>query len=559
MNYEVRVDFDVRVPMRDGITLSADLHRPAIPGQYPAILLRTPYQKTSKDCFELGTYFASRGYVVVWMDVRGRGDSEGVFVPYRNDGVDGYDAIEWCAQQDWCNGNVGTLGGSYLGRIQWLTAVLRPPHLKAMAVLVTPSDPFVEVPTGTESPMHLCWRHLVSGRVVQNPDVVNWEKVYEHLPLLTMDEALGRLLPGWREALQHPTLDEYWQPLCYQNRFGEVDVPVLHISGWYDDEQVGTPLNFMGMVREGRSPATRAAQKLLMGPWPHQVNRDTRLGAVDFGQEAVIDLRGYELRWFDHWLKGIDTGIMNEPPVRIFVMGANHWRDECEWPLARTFFTRFYLHSGGRANSRFGDGWLSLEPPGEEPPDRYDYDPANPVPFITEPTSNQIGGPDDYAAVERRDDVLVYTTPFLEEDVEVTGPVTVELYASSSALDTDFTAKLLDVWPSGFAQRLGDGIVRARYREGMDRQVLLKPGKIYEFKIDLWNTSQVFRKGHRIRLEISSSAFPKYDRNLNTGGELARETRMVIASQTVYHDRLHPSCVILPVIPRESPQEELPG
>lgn len=573
----ITVKYDVRVPMRDGVELSADLYlpqdagRPAAPGspvqRYPAILLRTPYLKTSREAFELGAYFASHGYVVVWMDVRGRGDSDGRFVPYRHDGQDGYDAIEWCARQPWCDGNVGTMGGSYLARIQWLTAVLRPPHLRAMITLVSPSDPFVEVPTGTEGPMHICWRHLVSGRVVQNLEVVDWMKVYEHLPLLTMDEALGRSLPDWREALSHPTLDDYWKPICYQDKFHEVDVPVLHISGWYDDEQIGTLRNFIGMTRNGRTAAARAAQKLLMGPWTHQVNKERKIGEIDFGPQAIIDLRQYELRWFDYWLKGIDTGIMREPPVRIFVMGVNRWRDENEWPLARTQWTRYYLHSRGRANSRFGDGWLSTDPPAgaarrhgppplepepvaaPEPPDCYLYDPSRPVPFITDPTSSQIGGPDDYSAVERRDDVLVYTSAPLEEDLEVTGPVQVELYASSSAVDTDFTAKLLDVWPNGFAQRLVDGIVRARYREGFDREVFLEPGRIYRFNIDLWNTSHVFRRGHAIRLEISSSAFPKYDRNLNTGGPIATETRMIVAEQRIYHDPEHPSCVILPVIP----------
>ncbi|MEW6046696.1 MAG: CocE/NonD family hydrolase [Bacillota bacterium] len=552
--HEVRVDFDVRVPMRDGITLSADVYRPSSAGRFPAILLRTPYLKTSKEAFELATYFATRGYSVVWMDVRGRGDSEGAFVPYRNDGPDGHDAIEWCAAQPWCDGNVGTMGGSYLGRIQWLTAVLRPPHLRCMVVLVTPSDPFVEMPIGTEGPMHVCWRHMTSGRVLQNAESIDWMKIYEHLPLATMDEKLGRHMPDWREALAHQTLDDYWRPLCYQNRFHEVDVPVLHISGWYDDEQIGTPLNFIGMTRHGRTEAARRSQKLLMGPWAHRVNTTTKLGEVDFGPSAVIDLRKYQLRWFDYWLKGIDSRIMDEPPVRIFVMGANRWRDEHEWPLERTRWTRYYLHSAGRANSRFGDGLLSTDLPGDEPPDSYDYDPARPVPFITEPTSSQIGGPDDYSAVERRDDVLVYTTPPLAEDVEVTGPIRVELYASSSAVDTDFTAKLLDVWPNGFAQRLCDGIVRCRYREGMDRVVWMEPGRIYPLTIDLWNTSQVFKKGHAIRLEISSSAFPKYDRNLNTGGDLAAETRMVVAHQTVYHDREHPSCVILPIIPAAIPR-----
>ncbi|QIA26706.1 CocE/NonD family hydrolase [Thermaerobacter sp. PB12/4term] len=548
--YNVRHQFNVRVPMRDGITLSADIYRPDAPGRFPVVLARTPYNKNSQRAWQYGNFFAKHGYVFVWMDVRGRGDSEGEFVPYRNDARDGYDAIEWLARQPWSTGDVATWGGSYLGRIQWLTALEKPPHLKAMIVHVTPSDPYVEWPTGTPGPMHVCWNRMTDGRVLQYVKDVDWMKVYEHLPLLTMDEAAGFVSRHWREDCAHPTLDDWWEPLRYQHRFHEIDLPVLHVSGWYDDEQIGTPLNFAGMVRHAPSERARRGQKLIMGPWGHRVNESRKLGEVDFGPEAVIDLDGYEVRWLDYWLKGIDNGIGDEPPVRLFIMGANRWRDEHEWPLARTRWTKFYLHSGGRAYSRFGDGVLSTEPPAtDEPPDVYLYDPARPVPFITDPLSSQIGGPDDYAAIETRGDVLVYSTPPLERDVEVTGPVKLVLYASSSAVDTDFMAKLVDVHPNGFCQRLCDGMVRARFREGMHKEVLMEPGQVYRFEIDLWNTAQVFKAGHRIRLEIASSAFPKYDRNLNTGEPLATSTRMVVAENRVWHTPAWPSHLILPVIP----------
>ncbi|ADU50820.1 hydrolase CocE/NonD family protein [Thermaerobacter marianensis DSM 12885] len=548
--YNVRYEFNVRVPMRDGITLSADIYRPDAPGRFPVVLARTPYGKNTQRAWHYGNFFARHGYVFVWMDVRGRGDSEGEFVPYRNDAKDGYDAIEWLARQPWSTGDVATWGGSYLGRIQWLTALEKPPHLKAMIVHVTPSDPYVEWPTGTPGPMHVCWNRMTDGRVLQYVDKIDWMKVYEHLPLVTMDEAAGFVSRHWREDCAHPTLDEWWEPLRYQHRFHEIDLPVLHVSGWYDDEQIGTPLNFAGMVRHAPSERARRGQKLIMGPWGHRVNESRKLGEVDFGPEAVIDLDGYEVRWLDYWLKGIDNGIGDEPPVRLFIMGANRWRDEHEWPLARTRWTKFYLHSGGRANSRFGDGVLSTEPPAtDEPPDVYLYDPARPVPFITDPLSSQIGGPDDYAAIETRGDVLVYSTPPLDRDVEVTGPVKLVLYASSSAVDTDFMAKLVEVHPNGFCQRLCDGMVRARFREGMHKEVLMEPGKVYRFEIDLWNTAQVFKRGHRIRLEIASSAFPKYDRNLNTGEPLATSTRMVVAENRVWHTPAWPSHLILPVIP----------
>jgi uncharacterized protein len=546
---EVWIDFDRRAPMRDGVELSADIYRPKGDGRYPAILQRTPYLKTGQPMLEMARYYAERGYVYVLMDVRGRGDSDGAFVPYRNDGRDGYDAIEWCAEQPWCDGKVGTIGGSYSGRIQWLAAIERPPHLRTMIAAVTPSDPFVELPTGTSGPMHLCWIHMTSGRALQNTAAVDWMAVYAHLPLLTMDERAGRHSPQWREDLAHEQLDDYWRVLAYQDKFDRVDVPVLHISGWYDDQLIGTPLNYMGMVAGAATPAARASQKMLIGPWGHQINKSTQIGEVDFGSDALIDLKGYQLRWFDRWLKGADNGLDREPPVRIFIMGENRWRDEHEWPPARMEQTSFYLHSGGRANSRFGDGALSTATPGAEPPDGYTYDPARPAPFITDAISIQIGGPDDYAAVQRRDDVLVYTSAPLEQDIEVTGPVRVELYASSSAADTDFMAMLLDVHPSGFAQRLCDGMVRARFRDGMDRPAPIEPGRVYRYEIDCWSTAQLFRKGHRIAVQIASSAFPKYDRNLNTGESLAAGTRMAVAEQRIYHDAAHPSCIVLSIVP----------
>jgi len=418
-------------------------------------------------------------------------------------------------------------------------------------VRVVPSDPFVETPTGVPSPMALCWLHYVSGRFNQPMQAVDWETVYEHLPLVTMDERAGRHMPSWRAQFEHAQLDKYWQPICYQQQFERVNVPVLHISGWYDDEQIGTPLNFIGMRAHAATLAVRNSQRMLLGPWGHVVNSVSKLGEVDFGPEALIDLRGEELRWFNRWLRGYSSDAsLEEAPVRIFVMGANAWRNEREWPLARAQWTPFYLRSGGHANSRFGDGALSTTPPSaSEPADNYRYDPARPVPFITEPTSSQIGGPDDYSAVERRDDMLVYVTEPLDEDTEVTGPIKVDLYASSSAPDTDFTAKLLDIWPTGFRQRLCDGIVRARFRDGMDKPSLIEPGKIYHYTIDCWNTAQVFKAGHSIGLEIASSAFPKFDRNLNTGSPLGMTTEMAVAEQKIFHDVGHPSAVVLPIIP----------
>jgi putative CocE/NonD family hydrolase len=574
--YPVHIEWGIRVPMRDGVELAADLYRPGqaqvstsaqakgvpygpwapastivqpSPGPFPTIVVRTPYGRSHPDRIAEGRYFASHGYAVLVVDVRGRGDSDGRFIPYRNEAVDGYDTIEWAAAQPWSTGSVGTLGASYLARIQWLTALTQPPHLRAMIPIVTPSDPFVETPTGVPSPMHLCWLYMTSDRAVQNVDAVDWMQVYQHLPLINMDQATGRRISHWREEFEHPRLDEWWQEISYQHRLNEIDIPVLHISGWYDDEQIGTPLNYARMSRQASSERARRAQRLIMGPWPHQVNRSSRMGEIDFGPQALIDLLGYERRFFDRWLKGEENGLDEEPPVRIFVMGVNRWREEWEWPLARTEYTRWYLHSQGRANSLFGDGRLSLTPSNtSEPSDTYVYDPLHPTPFITEPTSSQIGGPDDYRPVQRRDDVLVYTSEPLTQPLEVTGPVRMELFASSTARDTDFVVQLHDVWPNGYAQRLCDGMVRARFRQGMDREQLLTPGSVERYEIDCWNTSHVFLPGHRIRVHVASSAFPKYDRNPNTGEPQGLSTHTQPAQQTVYHDRARPSAIILPVI-----------
>jgi putative CocE/NonD family hydrolase len=544
----VKIYFNQHIRMRDGVELAADVYRPDAEGKFDCILNRTPYLKSSEGALTFGRYFAEHGYAFVAVDVRGRGDSPGDFIPYRYEGKDGYDAVEWCAAQPWSTGRVGTIGGSYNGKTQWLTAIEQPPHLTTMIALVSPSDPFVEFPTGEPIPLDVSWYFLTSGHVLQNEDGVEWSPVFEHLPLLTMDEAAGRLMPPWRELFDHTRLDSFWEAERYQNKFDRVQVPVLHISGWYDDEQIGTPLNFIGMTTHG-APAVRNSQKLLMGPWPHAVNSKSKLGDVDFGPIARIDLNGTMLRWFDTWLKGKDNGVKSEPPVRIFVMGLNQWVDEHEWPIARAQFTDFYLHSRAGANSLHGDGALSTTKPQSEKTDSYSYDPKDPVPFITEPSFAQIGGPDDYRPIERRDDVLVYTGDPVANDTEVCGPIKITLYAATSATDTDFTAKLIDVWPNGFAERLSDGMVRARFRNGMDKEEFVQPGSVNEYKIDAWNTCQMFRVGHRMRLEISSSAFPKYPRNLNTGGPLGKETNMLTAQQTIYHDAQHPSHVTLPIVP----------
>jgi putative CocE/NonD family hydrolase len=549
----IRCQYNVRVPMRDGVTLSADLYLPET-GPGPVLIARTPYNKNSEFACDKARWYASRGFGFVWMDVRGRGDSDGEFSTYRGEGPDGYDAVEWAAAQPWSDGRVGTWGQSYLGCIQWLTAITRPPHLTAMVVYVTPSDPFCESPTGVHLPQQVCWHRMVDGRLTQYVQGVDWEQVYWHLPLLTMDERAGYYSHRWREDLSHAPGDaDYWRPVRYQDLLAGLSLPVLHVTGWYDDVQPGTLRNFIRMTGPGTDEGSSRAQRLVVGPWDHELTRrrERRLGRVDFGPDATsLDLDDFELRWLSHYLAGADNGAERDRRVRIFVMGANRWREEDSWPLARTEWTRYYLSSGGSASTRHGDGALRREqPPGDEPPDEFRYDPADPVPFLTEPTSAQIGGPDDYSGVEERADVLVYTTPPLAAGVEVTGPVRLELYASSTAPDTDFTGKLVDVHPDGFCQRICDGIVRARFRDGMDRPALLEPGTVYRFEVDMWSTAQTFLPGHRIRLEVASSAFPKYDRNLNSGRDLATDTEPRAAGNTVWHTGERPSALVLPVIP----------
>src|SRR4051794_19570840 len=407
--------FNQRVPMRDGVTLAADLTLPAdLPA--PAVVLRTPYGKTGALQSKRAETFAAAGYVAVLVDVRGRGDSDGDFAPYSSDGPDGYDTIEWAAAQDWCNGAVARWGGSYGGHIQWLGALEKPPSLKAMVSLVTPSDPFVENPTGLPTPMSINWYRLVDARVPQHTDNVDWMEIYRHRPLLTMDEAAGFFSANWREALRHPTLDDYWEPHRYQHRIGEVDLPVLHISGWYDDEEIGTPLNFAAMVEAGMS-----GQRLVMGPWGHQVNTTRTLGEVDFGPDALIDLDALTVGFLDEHVKG---QVPEQPsaPVRIFLMGANEWRDEPSWPPPGAQERTWWLSSDGRANSVFGDGRLAERPPsGDQPPDRWVHDPDRPVPFITGASSSQIGGPDDYYGVETRGGGLVFTSDEGAEAVDLIG------------------------------------------------------------------------------------------------------------------------------------------
>ena len=567
-NNRVRFLMDQRVPMRDGVHLSVDVILPAGDGPFPTITIRTPYESNSHRWLDRGVWWAERGYAYVPADCRGRYESEGEFYPYHPDGPDGHDTLEWIAAQPWCNGKIGTAGGSYGGLFQWQLAPLGSPHLTAMAPHVIADDYFGDIHY-IGGAFQLGLSLLSSVTFMTNLAVPSFGpifdngRIFRHLPLIDMDvAAIGKEVPWYRDWLAHQTYDDYWNEIDTSDKYSKIDAPAFIRCGWFDAYPDGTFRLWNGMTKHGKTERARKGQKVLMGPWTHGEPEDTRLGDLDFGAHSYIKIIEEEKRWFDYWLKGIDNGVMDEPPLKIFVMGTNEWRYENEWPLARTQFTPFYLHSGGRANSVFGDGTLSRHVPEDEHPDIFDYDPDRPVPSIGGNLSTAswpwseagdepiIAGPVDQRVIERRDDVLVYTSDLLEEDVEVTGPLEVVLYAASSAPDTDFTARLIDVHPNRQSIVMAEGIIRARYRHGFDRTQLLEPGNVERYNIQMYPTSNVFLKGHRIRVDISSSNFPRFSRNLNTGEDVATGTRMQIARQTILHSKDHPSHIVLPVIPR---------
>ncbi len=575
----LKVETNVAATMRDGTTLYADVYRPDGPGPFPTILQRTPYDKTAGLAAQMldPMKAAKAGFALVIQDTRGRFTSGGEFNCFVDDINDGYDTVEWAAAQPWSSGRVGMIGASYVGATQWLCAITRPPHLVAIAPNVTASNyhnGWTYQGGAFELGFNASWTLLqltlanfkTHSGIKSIPQARQAELVksvdgmtdaFLHLPLKDMPQLNGGLADYYFDWLNHPSFDDYWKRLCIEDQHSNVATPALNIGGWYDIFLGGTIRNYLGMRKNAATEEARHGQKLIIGPWQHSSRGASMAGSHYFGIAADAQALGLDeihLRWFNQWLKGEDTGILEEPPVRIFVMGDDVWRDENEWPLARAQTTSYYLHSGGNANSLHGDGSLSPAAPGDEAPDVFLYNPANPVPtrggqlccnpyFAT-------SGAFDQNEIEQRSDVLVYSTPTLERDVEVTGPITVTLWAATSAADTDFTAKLVDVCEDGCARNLTDGIIRARYRDSMSDPSLVEPGRAYCYTIDLWATSNVFKAGHRIRLEVSSSNFPRFDRNTNTGGVIAEDTELKPAVQTILHNAAHPSHVSLPIVPR---------
>jgi len=509
----------VMVPMRDGVKLATDIYLPEGKGPWPAILSRTPYGKGDNK----GQPYVRLGYARVVQDLRGRFASEGDNLAFQFDGWgrarDGYDTVEWIAKQPWCNGKVGTIGGSALGIAQYMMAPSAPPHLLCQQASVGASS---------------LYRHAAyPGGALRKSQVVGWltGNHWDPLNLKLMQE--------------HSSFDGFWQGIDALSHFDRAKAPCYHIGGWFDTFCQGTVDAYVKLQHEGGEGA-KGNQWLLMGPWTHGGSGKTSQGELTFPSNARNPYGQDLKRWFDHWLKGEENGVPGTRPVRYYVMGAvgeagapgNEWRSAPDWPVPSTP-TVYYLCEGNV---------LSPQRPREETQLSYDYDPANPVP--TRGGRNLVlpKGPRDQREVEGRADVLLFSTPPLEEPVEVTGRVRVRLFASSSARDTDFTAKLCDVYPDGRSMLIADGIIRGRHRETMEKEIPLNPGQVYAFDIDLWSTSIVFNRGHRIRVAISSSNYPRFDANPNTGGPASAEQEPLVAHNTVFLGGEHASGIVLPIV-----------
>ncbi|MED1470036.1 CocE/NonD family hydrolase [Bacillus salipaludis] len=573
---QILVEKNVPCEMRDGVILYADIYRPNEEGTFPVLLTRLPY---SKDLPHYSHRYldtnrlVENGFVVIIQDVRGRFQSEGEFRSFRQEANDGYDTVEWAASLPFSTGKVGMFGMSYYGYTQLMAATKRPPHLAAIFPAMTLNDQrngasyrngvyqpgFTETWTLESIAPDLLMRKY--GEPKKRADALRsladqlnkLDELYQFAPVnqwLPLKEL--KVAEFFFEELEHPIEDDdYWKESSIIDKYEDLQIPAYHLGGWYDCFIGPTLTNYSEMTKTGKH------QKLIVGPWGHGYFASIQ-GECSFGVHASgdwIDLGGnitdLHIRWFNHWLKGIDIGLETEPPVRIFVMGINKWRDEWEWPLARTQYTNFYLHSSGKANTKNGDGELSLMCPVDEAFDSYFYDPKNPVP--TKGGSTLFAGPltmgpFDQREIEEREDVLVYSTEPLTEAIEVTGQVKVKLWASTDAKDTDFTAKLVDTAPDGKALILTEGIVNAKYRNGFQPEKELT-GEVVEYEIDLWATSNVFLQGHRITLEISSSSSPHYLPNPNTGKSLVESKQTRTAKQTIFHNEQYPSKLILPVVP----------
>ena len=540
----VKTLYHVPVEMRDGIRLATDVYLPDGEGKFPTLLVRDIYTNGSAGVRQQYAKWAtSNGYAFVFQSARGRYDSEGQWYPYFQEINDGDDTLTWIAEQTWSDGQVGMFGSSYLASVQWLAALNRNPALVALAPAVSPGNYYRDVayPGGAFSLLSRArWGIGLVGSRTNMSFPVDWINGIDHLPLETLGESVGFNVRHFQDWLAHPSYDAYWRPLDLEARASEMDVPALNIGGWYDVFLRSTIGSYKTMTEEAATERARNGQRMIIGPWPHGWNQSQTVGDLDFGANALVSVDELLLEWFDYWMK--DGDAPEGKPIRIFVMGKNVWREEEQWPLANTRYTDYYLHA---------DGGLSTDEPSARGQRRYTYDPADPVPTlggnIMEPT---LRGPYDQAPLDTREDVLRFQTEPMTEPTEITGPISAELYAETDANDTDFMAKLIVVKPNGMAFNLVDGVIRARFREGFEREVPIEPDAIYKYTIDMWATSYLLEPGDRLRVDITSSNYPRLARNLNTGAPFAKSTEMRIARQTVHMNERYPSKLVLPVIPR---------
>lgn len=507
------------VAMRDGVKLSTIIYLPEGAGPWPVVLVRTPYGKQTQT--RSNTDWTKNSFAFVVQDVRGTFKSEGKYRPFVDDQVDGYDTVEWLAKQPWSNGKVGMYGASAMGIAANEAAMANPPHLVAAFVMVARSSVYDQ--------------SSFMGGVFRKELNEDWLKRQKAESVL-------------QEIFKHATRSDFYDRGDMSKHWQQIHIPIYNYGGWYDIFSQGNIDNFVGLQAKAAAPGT-GKQKLIMGPWGHgqleEVKYPANSGVGPFGGSLSLELAK---RWFEYWLKGVNNGIMNEPPVRYYVMGdvadaqapGNEWRTSPSWPVSAAKTTSYYLNAGGT---------LSEQAPKERSSfDRYKYDPNNPVPTIGGANLFLKKGPMDQRATGERSDVLKFATPVLQSPVEVTGRIAVELWAESDARDTDFTAKLIDVYPDGTERLVLDSVLRARFREGFEREVFMKKGQVYKFKIDLWSTSIIFNKGHRIAIHISSSNSPRFDPNPNTGSPLRADTLNQVATNSIYHSRLYPSRALLPVV-----------
>ena len=556
-----RAEKNVWVPMRDGVRLMADVYRPDIPGKYPVLLVRTPYGRKGAN---VAAPYVAAGYIVVCQDARGRYDSEGEFLGLAHekthDAEDGYDTVEWAAKLAESAGKVGTFGGSYDAFLQWRLAALQPPSLVAMAASSIPARMLdVEGPGTIRPGRRLMWyhgtispdlrrRHAMEPPFAKKEANAIWEKGEKQLlwflPWMDLPDSFWgspREAEGMRTWLRNPAHD----PWRLAEAAPKITVPNIAFIGWYDHCNGGIDIH-NAVVAQGGSELARKHQRTIIGPWPHGGSRSRKVGDIDFGKDAAVDLTNEQIRWFDHWLKGVDNGVRNDPSIRIFVMGANTWRNEAEWPLRRAQPREFHLASGGAAATPAGDGRLGAAPVKTQGRNTFIYDPRNPVPSLW--TADLKTVPAEQGPLKHRRDILVYQTELLRAALEVTGYPEVELFAASSAPDTDFFVRLIDVAPDGRAIDVASGMVRARYRDSLQAPKMLEPGQPTRFKIRMGPTSIEFQPGHRIRLDVTSSDFPSYDRNHNTAADPNVDPVLKPASNTVFHGGSLGSRLILPVI-----------